>query len=85
MVLEGVAADPSRPVSAYPLLSADEREKLLVDWNQTALDYPRESCLPQVFEAQVFSESSRSVTMPPANGELGNMAMKRGARSTATL
>ncbi|MEJ2151273.1 MAG: AMP-binding protein, partial [Chloroflexota bacterium] len=53
MLLEGVAADPSRPVSAYPLLSEDEREKLLVDWNQTALDYPRESCLPQVFEVQV--------------------------------
>ncbi len=38
-LLRGVAADPSRPVSAYELLTERERHQLLTGWNQT--DAPR--------------------------------------------
>ena len=35
------------------MLPAAERQQLLVDWNNTAADYPRDKCLHQLFEEQV--------------------------------
>ncbi|MEW5931716.1 MAG: amino acid adenylation domain-containing protein, partial [Gemmatimonadota bacterium] len=39
VLLAGIAADPDRRLSALPLLSADERRRVLEDWNAT--DRPR--------------------------------------------
>jgi amino acid adenylation domain-containing protein len=50
-LLAGAVAAPDEPVGALPLLSPAERETLLVDWNQTATDYPRESTVPALFAA----------------------------------
>ena len=35
------------------MLTAAERHQLLVEWNDTATDYPRDKCLHQLFEQQV--------------------------------
>ncbi len=51
--LEGLAADPGRLVSELPLLTAAEREQLLVDWNVPPADYPDEGFVHQLFEEQV--------------------------------
>jgi amino acid adenylation domain-containing protein len=40
-------------LSDLPLLSADERQQLLVEWNDTEADYPVDACIHQLFEAQV--------------------------------
>ena len=47
----GIGADPHRPLSALPLLSAAEQQQALVEWNDTATAYPREACLPELFAA----------------------------------
>jgi amino acid adenylation domain-containing protein len=52
-LLESLAADPDLKISDLELLSADERQQITIDWNQTAIDYPRELCLHQLFEQQV--------------------------------
>ncbi len=52
-LLEGIAANPQAKLSELPLLTASERQQLLVEWNGTARDYPRELCVHQLFEAQV--------------------------------
>ena len=52
-LLEGIVADASKPVSELPLLAADERQQVLVGWNDTGQDYPRDACLQDLFEAQV--------------------------------
>jgi amino acid adenylation domain-containing protein/thioester reductase-like protein len=39
-ILAGVVADPDRRLSALPLLGEMERRRMLVDWNDTARDYP---------------------------------------------
>ncbi len=52
-LLEGIAADPNRQISTLPLLAEAERRRLLVEWNNTAVDYPRDVCIHQLFEAQV--------------------------------
>ena len=39
--------------SDLPLLTDAERYKLLVRWNSTCTDYPKDQCIHQLFEAQV--------------------------------
>src|SRR5581483_2236450 len=51
-LLAGVAADPDRKLSELPILTAAEREQILVRWNDTAAEYPASSCLHHLFEAQ---------------------------------
>jgi amino acid adenylation domain-containing protein len=53
VILESVASNPAQRVSGIPLLTAAERQQILVEWNRTERDYPRDKCLHQLFEAQV--------------------------------
>ncbi|MEM1254709.1 MAG: amino acid adenylation domain-containing protein [Cyanobacteria bacterium P01_H01_bin.21] len=53
VLLESMVADVQQPVATLPILSANERQKLLVDWNSTAADYPLTQCLHELFEHQV--------------------------------
>jgi amino acid adenylation domain-containing protein len=51
-ILESVVANPGQPISNLDLLGPDERRRIVVEWNDTATDYPRESCIHELFEAQ---------------------------------
>ncbi|MCU1267649.1 MAG: amino acid adenylation domain protein [Acidobacteria bacterium] len=51
-LLEGIVADPNRRISELPLLKEDERQQLLVDWNNTHVDFPTKLCAHQLFESQ---------------------------------
>ncbi|HEY7767794.1 non-ribosomal peptide synthase/polyketide synthase [Longimicrobium sp.] len=51
-VLEQVAAGGDLRLSELRLLDEEERHQVLEEWNRTQLDYPAESCLHQLFEAQ---------------------------------
>ena len=52
-LLEGIAENPQQQISQLPLLSEAERHKLLIEWNDTATDYPQGKCIHQLFEEQV--------------------------------
>jgi amino acid adenylation domain-containing protein/non-ribosomal peptide synthase protein (TIGR01720 family) len=52
-LLEAIAANPQQPVAELPLLTKAERDQLLVEWNDTQVDYPKDKCLHQLFEEQV--------------------------------
>ena len=52
-LLEGVVADADQRIGALPLLTASERHRLLVEWNDTATDYPQDRCIHQLFAEQV--------------------------------
>src|SRR5581483_5700962 len=51
-VLEQVAADPGRRIRELDLLSEAERHRLLVEWNETAAEYPQDRCVHELFEEQ---------------------------------
>jgi amino acid adenylation domain-containing protein len=51
--LQGIATDSTQSLSQLPLLSEWERHKILVEWNDTAIDYPLDQCIHQLFEDQV--------------------------------
>jgi len=49
----GDGDDPSASYEFYSPLSSEERQRLLVEWNDTRSDYADEACIHQLFEAQV--------------------------------
>ncbi len=52
-LLEGVVTNPDQPISRLPLLRAADRHQLLVEWNDTQVDYPKDARIHRLFEAQV--------------------------------
>jgi len=52
-LLEGIAANSVARLSELPFLTAGESHQLLVDWNRTDSDYPKDACLHELFEQQV--------------------------------
>ncbi len=44
---------PHEQLKALPMLTETERYQLLVDWNSTQVDYPRNQCIHELFAAQV--------------------------------
>jgi amino acid adenylation domain-containing protein len=53
VLLDGAVADTSQRISELPLLTAPERHRLLVEWNDTAVAYPSDKCVHALFEEQV--------------------------------
>jgi len=48
LLLGEILHRPGRKLAEYSFLTADERKRLLVDWNATSADYPRDLSLPQL-------------------------------------
>ncbi len=52
-LLASIVAFPEQPLCELPMLTADEREQQLVNWNQTRKSYRQDSCFHYLFEEQV--------------------------------
>ncbi|HEU4558249.1 MAG TPA: condensation domain-containing protein, partial [Longimicrobium sp.] len=52
-VLEQVAANADVRLSRIGLAGAEERRRVVEEWNQTEVPFPRDACVHQLFEAQV--------------------------------
>nr|QEO75077.1 condensation domain-containing protein [uncultured bacterium] len=57
-LLDAVAGNPNVRISGIDLLGAEERHRVLADWNDTARDLPWRS-VPELFEAQVRRDPAR--------------------------
>ncbi|MET0400340.1 MAG: condensation domain-containing protein, partial [Longimicrobiaceae bacterium] len=53
-LLEEIAADPARALSELPSLPAEERRRVLEEWNATGRPFPREASLHELFAAQAL-------------------------------
>ena len=51
-LIESIVANPEQSIDELNILTNPERQQLLVEWNQTQIDYP-DRCIHQLFEAQV--------------------------------
>src|SRR5262249_16337112 len=51
-LLTSLLNEPDQPVATLPLLSPQEQDLLLIGWNTTALDYPRQVLLPDRIREQ---------------------------------
>ncbi|WGV24574.1 non-ribosomal peptide synthetase [Halotia branconii] len=51
-LLLAIIANPQTLLSQLSLLTARERQQILVEWNQTQTDYDQNQCVHQIFERQ---------------------------------
>ncbi|BAY48981.1 nonribosomal protein synthetase [Scytonema sp. HK-05] len=52
-LLDAIVANPDNAIANLPLLTASEKQQLIVEWNNTKKDYPLNLCIHQLFEQQV--------------------------------
>ncbi|HEY0078606.1 MAG TPA: amino acid adenylation domain-containing protein, partial [Pyrinomonadaceae bacterium] len=81
-LLESVARDAETPLQDLPLLTSEERRRILFDWNETATPYPSTFCLHQLFERQVESTPD-SVALIYEDAELTYAEVNRRANRLA--
>ncbi|GAB1539416.1 hypothetical protein NUACC21_20820 [Scytonema sp. NUACC21] len=51
-LLEVIVANPEQRLSELSFLTESERHQLMVEWNDTKVEYPQHQCIHQLFEAQ---------------------------------
>jgi amino acid adenylation domain-containing protein len=52
-LLRGIIQDPQCALAKLPMLTPEEHRQILVDWNETRVDYPNR-CVHELFEEQVL-------------------------------
>lgn len=82
-LLAGIAADPGRPLSQLPLLTAAERDQLAA-WNHTEVSYDAPNGLHEMATAAA-RHTPDAVAVSYAGGELTYAALDRRANGLAHL
>jgi surfactin family lipopeptide synthetase C len=52
-ILQNIPGNLDTRIVDIPMLTQFERNQLLVEWNATQIDYPRDKCIHELFEEQV--------------------------------
>jgi len=81
-LLKGIVANPEQRLSKLPLLTQAERQQLLVEWNDTKTDYPRDHCIHELFETQV-ERTPDGVAVISGNEKLSYRELNRRANQLA--
>ena len=81
-LLAGFADNSDRSLSQLPLLTEAERRQLLVEWNDTARDYPRDKCVHELFEEQV-ARTPEAVAVVSEDRELSYRELNAKANQLA--
>ncbi|MBC1312640.1 amino acid adenylation domain-containing protein, partial [Trichormus variabilis PNB] len=81
-LLEGIVTNPQQRISQLPLLTAVEQQQLLVEWNNTQVEYPIDKCLHQLFEEQV-QRTPHAVAVEYENQQLTYDQLNRRANQLA--
>ncbi|BCL80821.1 non-ribosomal peptide synthetase [Ktedonobacteria bacterium brp13] len=63
VLLEHIATEPAHPIASLPLLTAAERQQILVDWNQTQRPAPQPHSFVHLFTAQAAATPTRLAVM----------------------
>jgi aspartate racemase len=83
-LLKGIVDNPEQPIRSLPLLTAAERQQILVEWNNTQTDYPKDKCIYQLFEEQatrtpdavaVVAAMKNTTYETPAHKQAGQQAL----------
>ena len=55
-LLASILADPTMSIAQLPILTQEEQQRILVDWNRTPLDTPLQRCAHELFEAHAAAQ-----------------------------
>jgi amino acid adenylation domain-containing protein/non-ribosomal peptide synthase protein (TIGR01720 family) len=75
-LLEQITVDPEQTLAELSLVTAKEKEQLLITFNDTALDYPTEQTIPQLFAQQV-AQTPTNVAIVSAQTALTYAELKK--------
>lgn len=81
-LLAGIVAAPDTPIAQLPLLSAAERQQLLVAWNATAVPYPHQGCIHELVTAQA-ARTPEAYALVAADGRLTYRELDQRANQLA--
>jgi surfactin family lipopeptide synthetase A len=81
-LLESIAENPDETIWRLPLLTTGERHQLVVEWNDTRVDYPRDRCIHHLFEAQVARDPD-AIAVVFGNESLSYAELDRRANQLA--
>ena len=81
-LLASMAANVQQPVSQLQFLTAAEERQLLVEWNSTETEYPRNSCVHQLIEAQV-ARTPDAIAVVGGNEQITYAELNRRANQLA--
>ncbi|RYZ35944.1 MAG: amino acid adenylation domain-containing protein, partial [Myxococcaceae bacterium] len=82
VLLDIVLASPDVPVARLPLLTAQERRQVLVEWNRTSRDYPRDASVAALFSAQA-ARTPDATALKSGEKTLSYMALDRASNQLA--
>jgi tyrocidine synthetase-3 len=63
-----ILADPHKKISGIDILSGEEKRQILVDFNDTAVEFPREKTVFQRFQEQAGQTPGRTAVIGVAHG-----------------
>ena len=89
-LLRTAANAPDTPISRLPVLSEEERRRILLDWNATAVPFPSDRCVHQEVEARAAEAPDRPAVVDHEGtityrqldeqaNQLAHLLAKRGA------
>jgi amino acid adenylation domain-containing protein len=81
-LLHNVVQNPEARLSRLGMLGEEEREQLVVGWNRTGMEYPRELTWVQLFEAQV-SDSPQATALVSGRQRLSYEQLNQRANQLA--
>ena len=67
-LLESLITNPDQSLASLPILTTAERHQLLVEWNNTQIDYPSEQTVHQIFAEQVAKTPDKIAIILPSLG-----------------
>ena len=81
-LLEGIVDNPDQRIADLPLITAVERQRMLIEWNDREVEYSGEQLVQQVFERQVERSpdtvalvfDSQRLTYRELNGQANQLA-----------
>lgn len=81
-LVEALETAPSRKVSTINVIPADERQQVLYEWNATAVEYPGNKCIHEIFEEQV-RKSPHAIALAYEDSSLSYGELNRRANRIA--
>jgi amino acid adenylation domain-containing protein/non-ribosomal peptide synthase protein (TIGR01720 family) len=73
-LLAAMVADPNQPVATAPLLTAGERQRILIEWNDTATPFPDDRTLHALVEEQVARQPEHPAAVFVQHGRAETMS-----------
>ncbi|NJM14515.1 MAG: AMP-binding protein [Bacteroidales bacterium] len=63
VLLSEISRDPNGLAQAYPIITDEDKHKVLIDFNDTTFDYPKDKCIHELFaENAILNPNHTAVT-----------------------